>query len=216
MSCFQSSPSPPSLRQAASTASPRSWFRFYFLIRCVVLLRPSAQAAWSQPRSGLGACLGPDPTQEHHTSPAWPSCTPGHPSSPRSTAPGRPSSSWKPLRSSTPTPSPSLRPPSASIRSTWLRPSPPFRLLPPPPPVSASWVLVPPQASPRAPPPPRAPTLRLATTAIVRISTWRACAAAAVGISTWRADAATLFSVEDNTASTYDFHATHGKTNVIM
>jgi hypothetical protein len=39
-----------------------------------------------------------------------------------------------------------------------------------------------------------------------------------VGISTWRAGAAALWiaSVEDTTASTYDFHATHGKTNLIM
>jgi hypothetical protein len=39
-----------------------------------------------------------------------------------------------------------------------------------------------------------------------------------VGISTWRAGAAALWiaSVEDNAASTYDLHPTHGKTNVIM
>jgi hypothetical protein len=43
-------------------------------------------------------------------------------------------------------------------------------------------------------------------------------AAAAVGISTERAGAATLWiaSVGDNAALTYDYHATHGKTNVIM
>jgi hypothetical protein len=42
--------------------------------------------------------------------------------------------------------------------------------------------------------------------------------AAVVGISTWRAGAATLWiaSIEDTATSTYDFHATHGKTNVIM
>jgi hypothetical protein len=41
---------------------------------------------------------------------------------------------------------------------------------------------------------------------------------AIVGISTWRAGAAALWiaSVEDTTASTYDFHATHYKTNIIM
>jgi hypothetical protein len=40
----------------------------------------------------------------------------------------------------------------------------------------------------------------------------------AVGISTWRVGFAALWitSVEDTTASTYDFHATHGKTNIIM
>jgi hypothetical protein len=39
-----------------------------------------------------------------------------------------------------------------------------------------------------------------------------------VGISTWRIGTATLWiaSVEDNAASTYDFHTTHNKTNVIM
>jgi hypothetical protein len=39
-----------------------------------------------------------------------------------------------------------------------------------------------------------------------------------VGISTWRPDAAALWitSVEDTAASTYDFHTTHGKTNLIM
>jgi hypothetical protein len=63
---------------------------------------------------------------------------------------------------------------------------------------------------------------------VVSRSAWRSssptdrsgllAAATAVEISTWRADAATavrIVSVEDN-ASTYDFHATHGKTNVIM
>jgi hypothetical protein len=42
--------------------------------------------------------------------------------------------------------------------------------------------------------------------------------AATVGVSTWRAGVVTLWiaSVEDNAASTYDFHATHGKTNMIM
>jgi hypothetical protein len=42
--------------------------------------------------------------------------------------------------------------------------------------------------------------------------------AATVGISTWRAAAATLRIAfgKDNAALTYDFHATHGKTNVIM
>jgi hypothetical protein len=64
------------------------------------------------------------------------------------------------------------------------------------------------------------------------ISTWRAAvAAAAIGISTcrvgttatvriytWRAGVATLCiaSIEDTTASTYDFHVAHGKANVIM
>jgi hypothetical protein len=39
-----------------------------------------------------------------------------------------------------------------------------------------------------------------------------------VGISTWRAGAVALWvtSIEDTTASTYDLHATHGKTNLIM
>jgi hypothetical protein len=42
--------------------------------------------------------------------------------------------------------------------------------------------------------------------------------AAVVGISTWRVGAATLWiaSIEDTAASTYDFHATYGKTNVIL
>jgi hypothetical protein len=44
----------------------------------------------------------------------------------------------------------------------------------------------------------------LADTAIVEISTWR------VGVS-----ALWIASVEDIAASTYDFHPTHGKTNVI-
>jgi hypothetical protein len=41
---------------------------------------------------------------------------------------------------------------------------------------------------------------------------------AVVGISIWRAGVAALWiaSVEDTTVLTYDFHATHSKTNVIM
>jgi hypothetical protein len=39
-----------------------------------------------------------------------------------------------------------------------------------------------------------------------------------MGISAWRAGFAALWiaSVEDIAALTYDFHATHGKTNIIM
>jgi hypothetical protein len=39
-----------------------------------------------------------------------------------------------------------------------------------------------------------------------------------VEISTWRVGAVTLriTSIEDTAASTYDFHATHDKTNLIM
>jgi hypothetical protein len=39
-----------------------------------------------------------------------------------------------------------------------------------------------------------------------------------MGISTWRVGATALLiaSVEDTAASIYDFHATHGKTNLIM
>jgi hypothetical protein len=40
----------------------------------------------------------------------------------------------------------------------------------------------------------------------------------AMGISTWRAGVTALWtaSVDDTASSTYDFHATHGKTNLIM
>jgi hypothetical protein len=72
-------------------------------------------------------------------------------------------STWRPLQPSMS--SPSLQPPSASLRPPWLRPSPPFRLSPTPP-VSASWVpsqpLAPPQAPLRVPLPLHAPTHRLA------------------------------------------------------
>jgi hypothetical protein len=66
-----------------------------------------------------------------------------------------------------------------------------------------------------------------ATTAISR-SVWRHSSpidgsgvladADAMGISTWRVGVAALWiaSVEGTAALTYDFHTTHGKTNLIM
>jgi hypothetical protein len=112
---------------------------------------PTQQAAWSRPRSGPGACLGPDLAQACVSAKIRPrsiilaQLRPGSIVSARISCSGpdpvRPVSSPRllphPLAS---TLSMSLQPPPASLRPPWLRPSLPFRL-PPLPLMSALWVL---------------------------------------------------------------------------
>jgi hypothetical protein len=111
----------------------------------------------SDPAHIPGVCIGPGAFSAQAPG-ATRSCPPTMLQPKSSPAPPL-SSSWLPLRWSTP--SLSLQPPPASLRPHWLRPSPPFRQSPPPL-VSAPWVPLQPLTPPRTPPPPRAITLQSA------------------------------------------------------